>query len=178
VFARAALASDIEVVEAFPARYDAEALRQHRWASGDWQLLPRILRLRPPQGGWKMLDNLRRTLVAPATVVALLIGFTLPVHTAIAWTGFILLTILLPPLIPVVSALLPSRSGVTADSHLRALGGDLSVALTSSALRVVFLPDHAWLMADAIGRTLIRLFVSHRHMLEWVTAAQATIGPR
>jgi cyclic beta-1,2-glucan synthetase len=184
VFARAALASDIEVVEAFPARYDAEALRQHRWARGDWQLLPWILGLRPLQGSippigrWKMLDNLRRTLVAPATVVALLIGFTLPVHTAIAWTGFILLTILLPPLIPVVSALLPSRSGVTADSHLRALGGDLSVALTSSALRVVFLPDHAWLMADAIGRTLIRLFVSHRHMLEWVTAAQATIGPR
>ena len=33
-------------------------------------------------------------------------------------------------------------------------------------------------MTDAIGRTLFRLFVSHRHLLEWVTAAHATIGPR
>ena len=43
VFARAGLASDVEVVEEFPARYDVDALRHHRWARGDWQLLPWIL---------------------------------------------------------------------------------------------------------------------------------------
>ena len=43
VFARAGLASDIEVVEEFPARYDVAALRHHRWARGDWQLLPWML---------------------------------------------------------------------------------------------------------------------------------------
>ena len=42
IFARAGLASDIEVVEEFPARYDVAAARQHRWARGDWQLLPWI----------------------------------------------------------------------------------------------------------------------------------------
>ena len=83
VFARAGLASDIEVVEEFPSGYAVAALRQHRWARGDWQLLPWIV---PPWivswinpsssepardgipaiGRWKMLDNLRRTLSAPA----------------------------------------------------------------------------------------------------------------
>ena len=43
IFARAGLASDVEVVEEFPARYDVAALRHHRWARGDWQLLPWIL---------------------------------------------------------------------------------------------------------------------------------------
>ena len=43
MFARAGLASDVEVVEEFPARYDVAALRHHRWARGDWQLLPWIL---------------------------------------------------------------------------------------------------------------------------------------
>ena len=33
-------------------------------------------------------------------------------------------------------------------------------------------------MADAIARTLFRLFVSHRMLLEWITAAQAKVGPR
>ena len=42
IFARAGLVSDIEVVEEFPSRYDAAAARQHRWARGDWQLLPWI----------------------------------------------------------------------------------------------------------------------------------------
>jgi len=43
VFARAGLASDIEVVEEFPSRYDVAAARQHRWVRGDWQLAPWIL---------------------------------------------------------------------------------------------------------------------------------------
>ena len=43
---------------------------------------------------------------------------------------------------------------------------------------ISFLAHQAWLMADAIIRTLTRLFVTRRHLLEWVTAARATIGPR
>ena len=102
VFARAGLASDVEVVEEFPARYDVAALRHHRWARGDWQLLPWILgrgpvvsedRKRgaiPAIGRWKMLDNLRRTLSAPAAVLALLAGWTLPFEAAAIWTVFVL----------------------------------------------------------------------------------------
>ena len=121
----------------FPSRYDVAALRHHRWARGDWQLLPWILgrgpiadgadRKRgaiPAIGRWKMLDNLRRTLSAPAAVLALLAGWTLPFEAAVVWTCFVLATIVLPPLIPVVAAVLPRRAGITVRSHLGALGGD------------------------------------------------------
>lgn len=191
IFARAGLASDVEVVEEFPARYDVGALRHHRWARGDWQLLPWIFGRGPTQAGepratsaipaigrWKMLDNLRRTLSAPAAALALLAGWTLSFHAALIWTLFVVLTILLPTLIPVVAAIPPRRPGVTVSSHLRALGGDLRLALTLSALTIAFLADQAWLMADAIGRTLWRLGMSRRHLLEWVPAAQAALGPR
>ena len=191
VFARAGLASDVEVVEEFPARYDVGAIRHHRWARGDWQLLPWIFGRAPSQSGtvtapsalppigrWKMLDNLRRTLSAPAAVLALLVGWTLPVHVALIWTLFVVLTIALPTLIPVAAAIPPRRPGVTKSSHMRALGGDAGLALTLSTLTVTFLADQAWLMTDAIGRTLWRLGVSRRHLLEWIPAAQATIGPR
>jgi cyclic beta-1,2-glucan synthetase len=190
VFARAGLASDIEVVEEFPARYDVSAMRRHRWARGDWQLLPWIFRRAstqlgnetastslPAVGRWKMLDNLRRTLSAPAAVLALLAGWTLPVHAALIWTLFIVLTLALPAFIPVAAAIRPRRRGVTMSSHLMALGSDLRLASSLSALTVVFLADQAWLMADAIGRTLWRLGVSRRHLLEWIPAAQTMIGP-
>ncbi len=184
VFARSALASDIEVVEEYPARYDVDALRRHRWARGDWQLLPWILGQRaasgaiPAIGRWKMLDNLRRTLSAPAAVAALLAGWALPLHAALVWTGFVVATIVLPTFIPVVGVILPRRSGITPGSHLRALGADLGLALTQSFLLLTFLAHQAWLMGDAIGRSLARLYVTRRHLLEWVTAAQAAVGPR
>ena len=57
-------------------------------------------------------------------------------------------------------------------SHLRALGGDLRLAATLSALNITFLADQAWLMGDAIARTQWRLFVSRRQLLEWTPAAQ------
>lgn len=181
IFARAGLASDIEVVEEFPARYDVGALRHHRWARGDWQLLPWILGHRgkiPAIGRWKMVDNLRRTLVAPAACCALLAGWALPNPDALVWTGFVLATILVPALIPVVMAIPLRRRGVTIVSHCRALGGDLRLAMGLAALVVTFMAHQAWLMGDAIVRTLYRLCISHRHLLEWVTAAQAATGPR
>ncbi len=178
-FARAGLASDIEVVEEFPSRYDVAAARQHRWARGDWQLLPWILAPALPLiGRWKMLDNLRRSLSAPASVVALLAGWALPLQAAIVWTGFVLSTIALSTLLPILSAIVPRRARITARSHLRALSADVRLALSLSALLVVFLAHQAWLMTDAIGRTLFRLFVSHRHLLDWVSAGQAMVSPR
>ncbi len=130
VFARAGLASDIEVVEEFPARYDVAALRQHRWARGDWQLLPWILgrgpraerrgaRAMPAIGRWKMLDNLRRTLSAPAAIARPAGRMGVAASTrALVWTVFILATIVLPTLIPVSRAIAAARAGITMRSHL------------------------------------------------------------
>ena len=181
IFARAGLASDIEVVEEFPARYDVAARRHHRWARGDWQLLPWLLSRGasvPAIGRWKMLDNLRRTLSAPTCMLALLAGLALPFAAASIWIGCVLATILLPALLPVIAAILPGRAGITPRSHLGALGSDLCLALAQWVLVVTFLGHQAWLMGDAIARTLVRLFVTRRHLLEWVPAAQASLGHR
>ncbi|HEU4516458.1 MAG TPA: protein ndvB, partial [Steroidobacteraceae bacterium] len=179
IFARAGLASDIEVVEEFPARYDVAAARQHRWARGDWQLLPRTLAPGVPLiGRWKMLDNLRRSLSAPASVAALVAGWALPLHAAAVWTGYVLSTIALSTLLPVLAAIVPRSARITIRSHLRALATDVRLALTLTALLIVFLAHQTWLMVDAIGRTLFRLIMSRRHLLDWITAAQVKVGHR
>jgi cyclic beta-1,2-glucan synthetase len=190
-FARAGFASDVEVVEEFPSRYDVSASRHHRWARGDWQLLPWILgfaakaEAAPPRerglpriARWKMIDNLRRTLSAPTAVLALMLGWTLPFHPSLVWTAFVIAAIVLPNLIPLISAIPLRRPGVEISSHALALGEDLRLASILSALNVTFLADQAWLMSDAIARTLWRVFVSRRHLLEWTPAAQATAGKR
>ena len=191
LFARAGLASDVEVVEEFPSDYSVAALRQHRWARGDWQLLPwiagcerlpanRTTRHRPIPaiGRWKMLDNLRRSLSAPASVLALVAAWTLPFHAAFIWTAFVLSTIALPPLLPIMGDVLPRREWISLGSYLRLLRGGLYHAAALTGLVIVFAAHQASLMCDAIGRTLIRVLLTRRHLLQWVTAAQAGNRPR
>jgi cyclic beta-1,2-glucan synthetase len=191
-FARSGLASAVELVEEFPSRYDVAAARQHRWARGDWQLLPWILGrghganagaatsktrdLRssiPVLGRWKMIDNLRRTLSAPFVLLALVAGWTLPPAPALAWTVFILATIATAPMLPFVMGAIPRRLDISKRSHIRAVGIDLVVGLSQLLMMLTMLAHQAWLMSDAIVRTLYRLYVSHRLLLEWMTAAQA-----
>ena len=103
IFARAALVSDIEVIDEFPARYDVAVARQYRWVRGDWQLLPWITgwgrhsaadrrhRGIPLVGRWKMIDNLRRSLSSPAAFLAFVAGWTLPFVDATRWSAFVLI---------------------------------------------------------------------------------------
>ncbi|MBY0563202.1 MAG: protein ndvB [Hyphomonadaceae bacterium] len=185
VFARSGLASDIEFVEEFPARYDTAALRHHRWARGDWQLLPWIVgspktpagdRTRTPIiGRLKMLDNLRRSLAAPAAALALVLGFALPLPAALAWSGALLALIAIPPLMPVIAELYTSKPQHPLRHRLWAFIKDFRLALTQWALSVALLAHEAWLMADAALRTLVRL-ASRKRLLEWTPAAQAAFA--
>jgi len=190
VFARAGLASDVEVVESYPARYDVASLRYHRWARGDWQLLPWILgwsallgksrRLpasMPASGRWKMIDNLRRSVTPLTCVLALLAGWALPFKAALVWTLFFLGTIALPSVSPVLASTWARHPGIRARVHFARVLSDLGGALLQALLIVTLLAHQAWLMADAVIRTLFRLFVTRRNLLQWTPASQATIGP-
>src|SRR6185437_4056566 len=185
IFARAALVSDIEPFDDFPSHYEASAARQHRWARGDWQLLPWILgwgtRLTdgrhykiPVIGRWKMLDNLRRSLLAPCVFLAFLASWLVMGSFPWLWIRFILATIVIPPLIPFLAGLNPRIGGAISNrNYFRDLVSDLSLGLSQAGLALTFMAYQAWLMSDAILRTLFRLFITRKNLLEWVTAAQA-----
>ena len=188
LFARAGLVTDVDLFEEFPTNYEVAARRHHRWVRGDWQLLPWILghardaagrkqRARiPTRGRWKMVDNLRRSLVAPFSFLVAVAGWILPAVPPLLWTGLLVGSVAVPTVIPVLDGLLPRRWGISKRSHLRAVGHDISVALSQTLLAITMLAHQAWLMVDAVVRTLGRLYVTKRNLLEWVTAAQAGYG--
>ena len=77
---RAALVTDITMIEDYPQNYFVQVLRQRRWIRGDWQLLPWLFK-RSRTGlffsaidRWKIFDNLRRALLAPALLFTFILG--------------------------------------------------------------------------------------------------------
>ncbi len=189
-FARAGLASDIVLFDEFPSHLLANASRQSRWVRGDWQLLPWLLPTAPTASGgrernplsaltrWKMLDNLRRSLAAPASFLLLLLGWLLIPTGAFGagvWDLAVIALMILPSLLSTIVGLLPTRRGIAKRTHIGALLGDLQTVLTQSEVSIALLPARAVLRLDSIFRTLYRLIV-RRRMLEWVTAAQAGAG--
>jgi len=188
LYARAGLMTDVDLFEEFPTNYEVAARRNHRWVRGDWQLLPWILghardaagqkqRARiPTRGRWKMVDNLRRSLVAPSAFLVAVAAWILPAVPPLLWTCLLVGSVTVPTVIPVLDGLLPRRWGFSKRNHLQAVRHDISVALLQTVVSITMLAHHAWLMVDAVVRTLGRLYLTKRNLLEWVTAAQASYG--
>ncbi len=170
LFARAGLVTDVELFESAPANYLVAAARHHRWARGDWQLLPWILREQlPPVARWKMVDNLRRTLSMPAAFLTLLFAWAGPGTNPQLWEAFVFAVIAIPPLLAPISGMWPDTPGISKRSHARAVARDFRTALTHIAFTIAIVAHQALLMADAITRTLARVYVTHGRMLEWQT---------
>ncbi len=180
--ARPALVTDVEVVDDYPASVLTHARRQHRWARGDWQILFWLFPVVPTRKGlernslplisrWKILDNLRRTLVAPATVLALVAAWLVLPGSPAVWTLGILATLAFP-ICPILLRLLGGPEPQQPFSvFVRLLGDDLEAAGAQVLLGITFLAYHAYEMLHAIVLTLVRLVVTQRRLLEWETAA-------
>ncbi len=181
-YARAGLLTDVQVYEEYPSRYDEDVRRRYRWIRGDWQLWRWLLPGVPGHDGrrtrnplsplcrWKLFDNLRRSL-APAGLVGLLLVAWTALSPAWAWTLAGVGVVLLPGLVSWLPGLLrkPDEVGMMRhlDGSLRAAGRQVEQAL----LALACLPHEAFFSLSAVLRTLARLFVTHRKLLEWTPSA-------
>ena len=175
--ARCAVVSDITLIEDAPVHADVAAARLHRWTRGDWQLLPLLLQPRRfALAGihrWKMLDNLRRSLVAPlalATLLLALAGWGLPLPTAM-W--LVLAAFAAGPVMGAVAGFAPSRDDIALRHFYTQALADAARTAWGALWHGALLLEQAMAALDAIGRALHRTWVSHRGLLQWTTAAAA-----
>ena len=175
--ARCAAVSDIMVIEEAPFHADVAASRVHRWTRGDWQLLPFLL---APAGyglsainRWKMLDNLRRSLVAPMSLGLLLVSLAGLVLSPWLALCLVLAAFSAGPLMGALAGLAPSRDDRAMSHFYRAALIDLARALCGGLWLLAQLLQQSLLALDAVGRALYRLTFSRRHLLQWTTAEVA-----
>ena len=188
-YARAGLATDIEIIEDYPSHYSAYNRRKHRWLRGDWQITGWLLSKVPDESGrkvpnpislvsqWKILDNLRRSLVEPATFLLLVFGWLALPGNPLYWTLSTLGILFVPTwfqfLFNLVRAAFERKSQLVKDARSALLTANASVFFTLS-----FLPHQMLLSLDAVVRTLVRRLVTRRRLLEWETAAETELSTR
>jgi cyclic beta-1,2-glucan synthetase len=185
LYARTALVTDVEVVDDYPSSVLGHARRQHRWVRGDWQILWWLLPFVPTRSGlarnrlplisrFKIFDNLRRSLLAPATVALLLAGWTLLPGSAAVWTVAVLAAVAFP----VYGVLLQALAGPKAQEPWRAftrtMWDDGKTALARASIQLTFVAQQAFEMLHAVLLTLFRLGLTQRRLLEWETAASVS----
>ncbi len=188
-YARAGLASDIEVIEDYPSHYSAFSRRKHRWLRGDWQIAEWLTSRVPDESGarvtnpislvsrWKILDNLRRSLAEPATFLLFLFDWFVPGERALRWTLATILILIIPSwfefAFALVRAAVERKMSVAREAVSTFYAASFSVMLT-----LVFLAHQTLLSVDAVARALVRRKVTREGLLEWETAAQAELGAR
>lgn len=179
---RCALVSDVTVIEDYPSRPSAYMRRLHRWARGDWQILPWLFPRVPSAGRarlrnrlslldrWKIFDNLRRSLLAVSLTALAVVGWwRLP--AAAWWSAVPWIVVSVPVLLPEVVAALSRLRSPRRESAFRTSLSHLGWGVGRCVVGVAFLPWQTIVEADAIVRTLFRLAVSRRHRLQWESAA-------
>ena len=186
-YARAGLVSDIEVIEDYPSHYSAYNRRKHRWLRGDWQITEWLLSLVPEESGrrvpnplsvvsrWKILDNLRRSLVEPASFLLFLLGWTILPGRPWAWTLAAIGILFLPALcefgVDLAEAAITGEAEIVRD----AINTFLNTTVTN-VLTITFLAHQALLSMDAVVRTMVRRLITRRRLLQWETAAEAELA--
>ncbi len=187
-YARAGLATDVMVYDDAPASYAGHASRKHRWIRGDWQLLPWLHTTVPGLDGpernrlsmisrWKILDNLRRSTIEVTQLLFLAAGWSILPGSVVYWTLLGLGALIAPWASVLLRALVQPPRDKSWRAYYTAVGQDALVSGQQAVVALVFLPHQAWMSMDAIVRTLYRLFVSRRQLLEWQSASFVERAP-
>ncbi len=183
--ARSALVSDVEFYEEYPSRYNVDINRRHRWIRGDWQitqwLLPRVpgsdaRRIANPLSvlsQWKIFDNLRRSVVPIALVFLMVGGWLLLPELGGQGSLLVVAVIALPGLLAALVSVIRKPSDLPWMMHFQVSAGSLGRQCGQIFLTLAFLPYDAFVSLDAIGRTWLRLLVTHKRLLEWQTSSDS-----
>jgi hypothetical protein len=184
-YTRAGLVSDVEIIDDYPTHFSAYSRRKHRWVRGDWQVMSWLLPRVPDAQGkrvpnplsllsrWKIFDNLRRSLVEAATFVLLLAGWLSLPGSPRRWTFVVVVLLLIPAYLQLALSLLKTRIGPGFGQAMKDISRDFVVGQINIFFMLAFLSHQTLVVLDAVIRTIVRVTITRKKLLEWETAAEA-----
>lgn len=183
-YARSGLLSDVQLIEEYPSRYSSDVKRRVRWIRGDWQIIQWLFPLISGfKGGlrknpismlsrWKIMDNLRRSLVQSSLMIMLLLGWTIP-GQALFWTLTVLGIIFMPSVIITLTDLFKKGDELNWRQHFSEIINSTGRRSAESVFFLSCMPYESFISIFAIMHTLCRMLITRRNLLKWDTAADS-----
>ena len=182
-YVRCGYASDIELIDDFPAEFLVDMSRQHRWTRGDVQILGWLFRkvrnvkgekVKNPLNGiekFKIFDNLRRILINPSLLLLLLLSFICgnPLITTIVTV----LIISLPIFFYLREIFNIQKRTIASFKHYDSLTYGATALVSRVFINFITIPYDAYMRLNAAFKALYRMFISHKNLLNWITAEDA-----
>jgi len=169
-YLRCGLCSDVILIDGCPYKYNAYSGRAHRWIRGDFQIMRWLFdKSLNRLSKFKILDNLRRGMLDVFLVIIILLG-VLNQNIPLFLVG--ILVIFLPLILDIINAIVFKNDNIQKHKLYSRKFSVLEASLYRTFLNFVFLPHKAFVQLDAIIKTLYRLFISKKHLLEWTTAEE------
>ncbi|MEO5599620.1 MAG: glucoamylase family protein [Cyclobacteriaceae bacterium] len=177
-YTRCGFASDVQLYEEYPSNYLTDINRRHRWIRGDWQIGNWYLPMVPgfdkklkknsinALSRWKIFDNLRRSAVPVTLTIMLLVGWT-QLKNPLLWTISVTLIVVLPSLLTYLWNILKRPDEVERAQHFRNVVKDTSKSIFQSLFSLLCLPHEAMVSMDAMIRSLWRMYISKKNLLQW-----------
>ncbi|HEX3897156.1 MAG TPA: glucoamylase family protein [Rudaea sp.] len=188
-YARSGLLSDVELIEDYPSTYRSDVRRRHRWIRGDWQIarwiMPRVPGLDgrraanplSPLSRWKVFDNLRRSLVPPTLTCLLIMGWAV-LPSPWFWTAVVLGVSFIPAVGASLFDLSRKPDELVLHHHIHNTVRDAARRFGNVLFTLACLPYETYVSLDAIVRTLARMLITHRHLLQWTPSSDVNRAER
>jgi len=180
-YVRSGLLNDVQLFEKYPTSYRADMKRRSRWIRGDWQIFSWFLPFVPDAqrhwhknpvsalSRWKIFDNIRRSLIPIALTLLILLGW-LALPSSLLWTILVSGIIVVPIFITSVWDTIMKPKEVILVHHIKNTIRSISDIFIKTLFTLICLPYEAFCNFMAISRTLWRMLVTRKHLLEWDTS--------
>lgn len=187
-YLRCGLATDIMLMDGYPYKYNSFISRLHRWIRGDWQITGWLLNNIKDKNGklhknplnflskFKILDNLRRSLLEISCVISLLLAIVIKLKFNVricAPVIVVLIAILIPMILELINKIVFKKEGQETSKSFTPKISGIKGIITRAYLTFSFFPNKAYISLNAIIKTIYRKHFSKMHMLEWTTSEEA-----
>ena len=177
-YLRCGLVSDVMLMDGYPTKYTSFMNRLSRWIRGDWQIIKWLSYKSPLNllSKYKIFDNLRRSLFEISILISLIyiniLRFIFNINMIGIDTLLILIEIM-PYILELFNYLIAKKDGEEKQKTFTPQISGLKGIILRAVISLGCLPYKAYTASKAICKTIYRLLVTHKNLLEWTTSEEA-----
>ena len=186
-YLRCGLATDIMLMDGYPTKYNSFMNRLSRWIRGDWQIISwlnskvnsKIGNIQNPLNylsKYKILDNLRRSLIEIMVIISLILFVILGKQYCFEIYPFIIISIIavvMSNILEIFNTMLVKKEGEYKQKNFSPRVSGYKGIVLRILITIGELPYKTYISFIAIVKTLYRKWISHKNLLEWMTSEEA-----